>query len=183
MKKYSVSDIARMAMYIALFVVMDFVSSKFIHMANGGSLGLGGVVLLLASFDLGYKKGILVTILGVVVSFLYSQPYFVRIDQFLIEYFVAFAFYGLGSLLSFTRPNAQGQYSIIGLGIGALLANILRFITHVLAGMIYWETGFWASMSYNSAYMIPTAIGCVILLPIIYVALFPLLRKNKSFYK
>lgn len=167
MKKNSVQMLTRMALYVALYVAVDLFSSRFITMANGGSLGLSAIVLLMASFDLGVKKSLIVIVLSMVVSFLYTPVYFVRIDQYLLEYFVAYMVYGFASAITFKKKG----FTAIDLAGGALVTNLIRFFCHIVAGVLYWETPWAASYTYNSTYMVPTTIACVVLLPILYRAL------------
>lgn len=58
MKKMSVQELVMMAFYLALFTVLDYLANSlpFFRMPQGGTLGLGTVALLLASYQLGWKK-------------------------------------------------------------------------------------------------------------------------------
>ena len=57
----SVKDLVTIALYLALFMVVDaFINTlPFLQMPQGGSLGVSTVVLLIASYHLGAKKGLI----------------------------------------------------------------------------------------------------------------------------
>ena len=62
----STRELARMALYVALFVALDWISGTMLpRMPQGGSLGLSTIVLLIASFDLGVGKALIVTIVEI----------------------------------------------------------------------------------------------------------------------
>lgn len=166
--KLETRDIAKMAMYIAMYVALDLFSSRILAMPNGGSLGLGTVVLMVASFDLGIVKALLVTFGGLVISFLFDPPFFNSLIQFVLEYFVAFGLYAL----------AKGLKTDRFLLTSTILPNLGRFIIHVFAGMVYFGTNLEGSVAYNAPYMLATTIAGVILVPLLVYKLQPLLNKN-----
>lgn len=156
-------DLILMAFYLAIFVVLDYMANvlPLFKMPNGGTLGLGVIALSVASYHLGWKKGVAVGLLSVLLQFLTGRMYVVDPMQFVLEYLVAFGIYGLTSIF----PN----YSIKGIPIyvGIIVTNLIRYLAHSIAGTLYWKTEWWASVSYNGWYMIPTMIVCLILTPII----------------
>ena len=87
---------------------------------------------------------------------------------FLLDYFFAFSVYGLASLF----PNYKWFYS------GVLVTNLVRLICSTLSGILVWETAPWASLVYNATYMIPTAILCLVLLPLVMPRIKPLMNKK-----
>jgi thiamine transporter len=56
----STRDLVKMSAYLAMFIVLDYLSNMIgiFRMPQGGTLGLGVIALLLASYDLGWKKGV-----------------------------------------------------------------------------------------------------------------------------
>ena len=70
MKNLSVKDLVLMAFYVALFMVLDtFVNTLGIfQMPNGGSLGVSTLALLMASYHLGWKKGLFVSVVSCIRS-------------------------------------------------------------------------------------------------------------------
>ena len=146
-------------MYLALFYVLDFIANQLqlFKMPQGGTLGLGVIALLLASYHLGWKKGVVVSMMSVLLQFLTGQMYIVSPMQFVLEYVLAFGIYGISSLL----PNLKHFY------LGIVVTNSLRLVFHTIAGVLYWKTELLASFSYNAWYMIPTMIVCLILVPLL----------------
>lgn len=144
-----VKDLVFMAMYAALFAVLDVFSNEFIpflQMPKGGSIGVSTVVLLVCSYHLGWKKAVL------------SGPmYMTNLFGFVLDYLFAFSIYGIASLF----PNFGYFYT------GVIITNFLRFVSHTIGGVLVWETPLWGSITYNAPYMIATCIVGMILVPII----------------
>ena len=154
-------DLTYMSMYLALFYVLDFISNhlQLFKMPQGGTLGLGVIALILSSYHLGWKKGVVVSLLSVLLQFMTGQMYIVSPMQFVLEYVLAFGIYGLCSLV----PNVSIVY------MGIVVSNLLRLLFHTIAGVLYWETGLIPSFAYNAWYMIPTMLVCVVLVPLLLV--------------
>jgi len=152
-------DLVMMAMYLALFFVLDYIANQLplFKMPNGGTLGLGVLALILSSYDLGWKKGVVVSLMSVLLQFLTGQMYIVDFVQFVLEYVVAFGVYGLSGLF----PNKSYIYT------GVIVTNVIRLVLHTLAGVWYWGLTLIPSFSYNGWYMIPTMIVCMILVPLV----------------
>lgn len=170
MKNLTVRELVLMAFYVALFMVLDtFVNTlPLFQMPNGGSLGLSTIPLLMASYQLGWKKGTVVAILSVFAQFVTGPMYTPNLFGFLLDYFIAFSVYGLADLF----PNFGYFYS------GILVTNVVRFLSSVISGIVCWETPLWASITYNASYMIPTLILGLVLIPLLYKALQPVMKKT-----
>ena len=176
--KNKISDLVYMAMYLALFMVFDWLANKIglFKMPNGGTLGLGVIPLIIASYHLGWKKGLAVAILSVVLQFMTGKVYVVQNSdgftafqvfiQFMMEYPVAFGVYGLSSLF----PNFKNFYS------GIVVTNLIRLALHTIAGTVFWGTPWGGSFAYNAWYMIPTMIVSAIVVPIIMNRLKPVMK-------
>lgn len=160
----STREIVKMAMYLALFLVLDFVSNQvpIFEMPSGGSLGVGVISLLLASYDLGYKKGTLVALLSIPLMFLTGPVWFVSFGQFTLDYILAFGVYGLAALF----PTFK-ERSIYPLMSGIVITNALRTFFSYLAGIWYYEVPPLASLTYQLSYMVPTLILTIIVVPLI----------------
>lgn len=156
-------DLTYMAVYLALFAVLDFVANTvpLFQMPNGGSLGLGVIPLLLASYHLGWKKGVLVGVLSIIIQELVGQLYIVDFAQFLLEYVIAFGVYGLAVVFKNFKIGAVTVYT------GVIVTNLIRFLAHWFAGVYYWGLDWAGSAVYNSGYMLATTILCIILVPLI----------------
>ncbi len=169
MKDKRITELTYMAMYLALFFVLDWVGNllPLFRMPQGGSLGIATIPMILASYHLGWKKGTGVCLLAVLLMFMTGKVYVVQANdgfavwqialQFLLEYPIAFGVYGLSSLF----PNYKNIYT------GVIATNLIRLAIHVVCGTIYWTTPWWGSFTYNAWYMIPTLIMDAILVPVI----------------
>lgn len=170
--KLSVRDIVLMAFYIALFAVLDFLGNLLpFQMPNGGSIGFSTIALLLASYQLGWKKGLIVSIGSVLLMFITGPMYTPNLLGFLLDYLLAFGVYGLASLF----PNYKYFFS------GVLITNFLRFISSTLSGVLVWETPLWASIVYQTTYMLPTVVVDLILVPILYYTLIARMKKTHNY--
>ncbi len=159
MKRSETRALALMAIYCALFVVFDRVSDmlNLFKMANGGKLNFGPIALLICSYHLGWKRGTLVGIVSVFLQLVIGSVSWYGIASFLLDYMIAYSVYGLASLF----PNISYFYS------GIFVTSAVRLLSSTLAGTIVWESPFWASLTYNASYMIPTTLCAVIIVPLL----------------
>ena len=65
--KLKTRDLVYMALYAALFVVLDYLTNalNLFRMPQGGSLSFATVALLIASYHLGWKKGLVVSLVAI----------------------------------------------------------------------------------------------------------------------
>ena len=168
--KWTTKDLVYMALYAALFIVLDVAVNTLgiLQMPNGGSLGVSVIPLLMASYHLGWQKGTVVAVHSILLQYVTGPMYTPDLVGFLLDYFFAFSVYGLASLF----PNYKWFYS------GVLVTNLVRLICSTLSGILVWETAPWASLVYNATYMIPTAILCLVLLPLVMPRIKPLMNKK-----
>lgn len=156
-------DLVYMAFYLALFAVFDYLANviPLFKMPNGGSLGLGVVPLLIASYHLGYRKGILVGVLSVVIQNLVGTLYFIDFFSFFLEYIVAFGVYGIACLFKNFYIGKIPFYT------GVFITNLIRFLCHWFAGVVYWGLSIGGSFVYNFGYMAATTVLCLVLVPLV----------------
>lgn len=169
MKERTIKNITYMAVYLALFLVFDWLGNtlQLLKMPQGGSLGISAVPLLLCSYHLGWKKGVAVSVLAVVLMFMAGKVYIIQNSdgfaswqiavQFFMEYPLAFGIYGTAGLFK----NYGALYS------GTVITNLIRFVIHTAAGCWFWFTPLWPSITYNAWYMIPTMLLCMAVMPIL----------------
>ncbi len=160
MKRSVVNQSVQMALYAALFIVLDYFSNQIgiFRMPQGGTIGLSTVVLLIASYQLGWKKGLVVALVTIPLQGMFAPYYSVDILDFFFEYIVAFGVYGFASLF----PNYKKP---IPLFTGVIIVNLLRLAIHTYAGVVYWGATWSGSFAYNAWYMIPTLIVGALLVP------------------
>lgn len=165
----SVKDLVTIALYLALFMVVDaFINTlPFLQMPQGGSLGVSTVVLLIASYHLGAKKGLIVSLLSALLQFVTGRMYILGFTQFLLDYLISFGVYGIACLF----PNKGYFYS------GVLITNIIRFISSTLSGVFFYNVTLGGSIIYQAWYMVPTTIVGLVLVPLLYQKLEAVMKK------
>ena len=167
-------ELARMAMYVALFLVLDWVSGNVLpRMPQGGSLGLSTIVLIIAAFDLGLVKSLFVVVLCLMLSFITDPPYFVNFFQYILDYVVGYTAYSLASILR--RPSGN-ERSIGHYVLPILVPNAIRFFSSSLAGVLYYGVNWWGSFLYQLGYIVPTILVSFLILPFLYTRLKPVLK-------
>ncbi|MBR2792798.1 MAG: energy-coupled thiamine transporter ThiT [Erysipelotrichaceae bacterium] len=160
-------DLVYMALYAALFIALDQIT--LFRMPQGGSINLSSIALLLASYHFGWKKGALVAL--VANGLLYvtgSMNFYGSVISLFFDYIFAYTAYGFASLF----PNISHFYT------GIVITSLIRLACSTFNGCVAWETPFWASLAYNAEYILPVAAIDVILVPIIFEKLKPVLRKD-----
>jgi thiamine transporter len=162
----SVLSVAWIGLYAALFIVFDYASNQvpFFRMPQGGTLGISTVVLLVASYQMGWKKGVLVALITIPLQGFFAPYYSVNLLSFTLEYVVAFGLYGLASLF----PNVTGRFTLYS---GVVVVNGLRFLIHYISGVVFWGVTWQASFAYNAWYMFPTLLVGLVLTPLIVTRL------------
>ena len=159
-------DLVYMALYAALFVVLDQIT--LFRMPQGGSINLSTIALLLASYHFGWKKGVIV---GLVANgLLYvtgSMNFYGSVISLFFDYLFAYTAYGLASLF----PNVSYLYT------GIIITSLIRLACSTFSGCVAWETPFWASLAYNAEYILPVMAIDAIAVPIIYEKLKPIIKK------
>ncbi len=170
MKKFTLRDWVFMAMYAAVYVAIDLLHTYYgaFKMPQGGSLGVGTIVLLVASYHLGWKKGMIVAVVTVLVGFAYGSVTYYGMVSFLLDYLLGYAVYGLACLF----PNYKYFYS------GILITTLIRFVFSTVSGMIVWQTALWGSMVYQASYLGPTLLLDLIAVPLLLKALQPVISKK-----
>lgn len=166
MKNSKTRDLVYMALYAAMFVVLDLVTIW--RMPQGGSINLSSIALLLASYHLGWKKG---AICGLVANgLLYvtgSMNFYGSIISLFFDYLFAYTAYGFASLF----PNVKYFYS------GIVITSLIRLACSTFSGCVAWETPLWASLGYNAEYIIPVMVIDLIVVPLIFEKLKPIVNK------
>ncbi len=154
-------DLTLMAMFIALYIVLEWTTQlvPIFSMPQGGKLGLSAIALILASYKLGFAKGLLVTITSLLLRFvLVKPPYFISFEQLFLDYFLAYGFYSMSVLFKDLTIDKKA------IPVGVLFVNIFRYIAHSVAGILFFPSSgtpmqiLYASFAYNFPYMFATMI-------------------------
>jgi len=152
----------RMALVLALIVLLEFFESSLLRMPQGGSISLASLLFLLVLPLFNKTESIILFLSWRLLRLLLMPPFFVSVSQLLLDYVIAY----VGFLLAY--PLRQGNYRW-GLIIAILLANIWRYVIHVTTGTLYFgsyageQSVITYSAVYNLMYIGPTVIVQLIL--------------------
>jgi thiamine transporter len=150
------------AFLVALAIILEIVSDLTgLQMSEGGSfLGLELIPLLLIGYLFGFSYSFLSCLAFGVLQTLMSR-YIVGVS-FLLDYLFA---YLACSITSIAKNKLNNVPLIV---ITTLLAGLIKFVSHFLAGVIFWipsdlEGGallpiIWYSFSYNILYVLSSTI-------------------------
>lgn len=153
--------------YAAVCIASSFALSyiKFIEMPQGGSITLVSLLpLMIYSYMYGVRKGVLAgAVYGVLQAV--QDPWIIHPAQFLLDYPVAFAAIGVAGM--FTKLKKLDKLPQVQFALGAVVAAVLRFASHVLSGVFAFSEystldNVWAySMAYNSFVFVDIAITII----------------------
>lgn len=168
-KEYDSKSISYAAVCIASSFALSYI--KFWEMPQGGSLTLASLLpIMIYAYMFGVRKGVTAgAIYGILQAV--QDPWIIHPAQFLLDYPVAFAAIGLAGC--FAKIKKLDKYPQIQFTLGAIVASVVRFASHVLSGVFAFSEystldNVWAySMAYNSFVFVDIAItiaaGIVIL--------------------
>ena len=157
-KGFSTKSISYAAVCIALSFALSYL--RFVKLPQGGSITVASLLpLMIYSYMFGVKKGIFA---GFIYGILQAvqDPYIIHPAQFLLDYPVAFACIGVSGL--FAKVQKLNKFPQIQFALGAVIASVLRYLSHVLSGVFafseyayHWTSGeamnpWLYSLGYNS---------------------------------
>jgi|SRR5690554_914490 len=183
-KNRTVLIIAEVAILSALSLVLDYLAnvttgSLFV---SGGSISIAMLPIMVISFRRGLIAGLASGLIVGTLQVIWGG-HILQFFQYIFDYPIAYTVVGFAGIFTYLNKRKIKKTTII---FGAIFAGILRYISHVLAGIFFWGeyaketfdflnktiTGFnvytW-SLFYNSLYMIPSMIVTVVVLVILYV--------------
>lgn len=149
----------RALVYGALCVSLSFILSyvKLFEMPMGGSFTLCAMLpLALYASVFGLRHGLLAGLaLGLLQ--LLQDIYVVHWAQLILDYFIAYACYGLAGL--FPRKL---QLGLAVSGVGRLLCSVISGVVFFEEYAAGWDSVWAYSLAYNGGYMIPEIILCIL---------------------
>ncbi len=186
MKTYrTVLVIAEISLLTSLALIFDWIANitQIRIFPNGGSISLS----MLPIFVLAYRRGLIPALvsgllLGTLQTIL-GVTYYLYFLQFLFDYTVAYGLVGFAGIFYGMVRHKDRVIQDLFIVVGAILGGFLRYMSHVIAGVVYWAriiddsskvdfnapiTGeAWLySFGYNGTYMVPSIIICAIILVI-----------------
>ncbi len=174
-------SIVYMGFYVALAIVLSWLNKMFpiIQMPNGGSVELYVIALFIASYHLGWLKGLATAAIFWGVSILFGMnDYMVSFPQTMLDYVIPICVLGMASAL----PRIKlGNFVISNLFVGIVVTMLIKYASHVLAGVYFWfpegeaagsmAAWIYSAWTYNLGYNLATLIAALILTPILINAI------------
>ena len=139
--KKQITDNTKSIVYAAICIAMSFALSylRLFELPQGGSITFASLLpLMLYSFMFGGRKGVLAGLIYGMLQFIQS-PWFMHPVQFLLDYPIAFAAIGLTGLLR--ERNIFHKSQVAQFCIGATIATIIRYLSHVISGIFVFGSG------------------------------------------
>lgn len=178
-------DLTFIAFYVALSVVLNYLNHFFpiIQMNNGGSVEYALVALIVASYHLGWKKGLATALLSwFVETFFFSfHSYMLNPMQVFFDYVFPIGVMGLTSAVKKISDNQT-----VNVSFAIVVVMVLKYLSHVASGALFYAAynelvngslGGWIfSFGYNATYCIPTMILSLLTVP-------ALLKRMQSYRK
>jgi thiamine transporter len=172
--RLSVRQIALMGMLVAISIVLDAVF-KFYQQANGGSINLAMVGLVLIALSFGWwQSWLAITIVfGLLTAFLDGY-----IVYYLFDYFLALSGFVVISLMRKTIIATNELKGIFTLTWTFVIAFAWRVLMHVISGVLYFEVDWAGSLAYNLTYLLPSFfISFAVILTLYFSSLTTIIRK------
>ncbi|WP_138206813.1 energy-coupled thiamine transporter ThiT [Haloimpatiens lingqiaonensis] len=159
--KLTTKIMLHVSMAVAIATVLKMF--RIMKMPMGGSVTLGSMIpIIFIAYIYGTKVGCLAGVIFGVIDLILG-PYVVHPVQLILDYVLAFGVLGFAG---YFKEN---------IFVGGLVAIGLRFICHVLSGVVFFASAaegqnVWVySILYNGTYLLPEAIIAMIILAIIPV--------------
>lgn len=189
MKKIKLVALIEAAFFAAIAMVLDLLPS--IHVTPAVSISFAMVPIFILAFRWGFRVSFISGFLWGLLQVVTGDIYFLSFDQFLIEYFIAFAFVGFAGLFHHVIQKALQQGSKLSVATWVVLAvfvgSLARYFWHFVAGVIYWgdyapegTSAFMYSLIVNGGTMIGAAVLCSIVLVLLISASKRIIMKKGS---
>jgi thiamine transporter ThiT len=172
--RLNIRQIALMGMLVAISIVLDAVF-KFYQQANGGSINLAMVGLVLIALSFGWWQSWLAitVVFGLLTAML--DGYFV---YYLFDYFLALSGFVIIALMRKSILATNELKGLLTLTWTFVFAFSWRLLMHVISGVLYFEVDWAGSLAYNLTYLLPSFfLSFAILLTLYFSSLPNLIRK------
>ena len=172
--RLNVRQISLMGMLVAISIVLDAVF-KVYQQANGGSINLAMVGLVLIALSFGWWQTWLATtiVFGLLTAFLDGY-----IAYYLFDYFLALSGFVVIALMRKTILASNELKGLFTLTWTFAVAFTWRLLMHVISGVIYFEVDWAGSFAYNISYLMPSFfLSFAIILTLYFSSLTTMIRK------
>lgn len=163
MRKKQIMFIAEVSIFAALGLVFDFLAGLYsgVIWPNGGSITLAFVPIFIMGYRNGLKGGLLTGLLVGTIQLFWSG-YMLNFFQVVLDYVLPNVVLGLVGIVSKQVIGEKSIKQALFVAVSILVVCFIRFASLTISGMVYWETGFWASVVYNGGYTLISTIACLI---------------------
>lgn len=172
-KNYSTKILTEAGIVLALsYVLNEF--GKIYEMPQGGSVTLASMLpLIIYAIRWGVVQGLFTgfafSLLNIITSkHLYSAP------QVFLDYILAFTIIGLAGL-----ALGKNKKSIFTYLPSIVIAFLIRFASHTLSGILFFNVNFKASALYNS-FLVPDFLICVVILFVVWNPMQKIIHDSKN---
>ncbi|MCD8502462.1 MAG: energy-coupled thiamine transporter ThiT [Bacillaceae bacterium] len=156
--KRPVLHLTEIAMMAALAIILDFAKIGGFW-AQGGSVSLAMVPILLIAYRRGLKVGLITGFIVGAIQMTYG--YYFHPAQIFLDYTIAYGVVGFAGLFKYA-PDTSKERQVVSIVVGVFLGSFLRFIAHFISGVVFfgkyapegWNE-VWYSIVYNASYMLP----------------------------
>ncbi len=168
MRKKQIQFIAEVSIFAALALVFDFLAglySSFIW-PNGGSITLAFIPIFIMGYRNGLKGGLICGLLVGTIQLMWSS-YMLNFGQVMLDYVLPNVVLGIVGLISKQVKEANTIRLWLLVSVSIFVACFIRFALLTISGIVYWETGFAASVIYNGGYTLVSMLISIVLTPLL----------------
>ena len=168
MRKKQIQFIAEVSIFAALALIFDFLAGFYsaVIWPNGGSITLAFIPIFIMGYRNGLKGGLLCGLLVGTIQLMWSS-YMLNVMQVVLDYIIPNVVLGIVGLVSKEVKEANTTKLWIVVTLSIFAATFLRFTSLTISGIVYWETGFIASVIYNGGYTLISMVASILLTPIL----------------
>lgn len=148
----TVRTICEIGLFAALGFVFDELQGLLFGSVfpNGGSIGFAMIAVLIIAYRRGFLAGLLT---GLIMGLfdIATKAYVIHPLQVLLDYVLPYTLVGFAGLFKplFDRVEGKGN-KIVWLIVGTVVGGLLKFVSHYLAGVIYWADPEYFAWNLNS---------------------------------
>lgn len=128
------------AFFAAFAFILDILPS--IKISPAISISFAMVPIFILAFRRGVVAGVLSGFLWGLLQVVFGDAVYVTPVQFMIEYFIAFAFVGFGGLfyavIQKSFQNGHKKAALAWIVLATLVGSLARYFWHFIAGVVFW---------------------------------------------
>ena len=169
--KISLRAITEISVAVALAVIFNFL--PLWKMPQGGSISLEMLPILIIALRWGLKEGLLAGFVYGLLQLAFN-PFIVHPIQLILDYPLPYMLLGVAGIFRNQVEKYKDKKINIYIISALLLGGFLRFMTHVLSGVVFFSqyapegTNVWIySIIYNGSFILPSLVVCYIVIAVL----------------